>query len=86
MAKLHCCIKCNMSFASYQSLWNHKQRCSKPKKSESDDKEKIIGDILNKVDQRVKDRAPIKVDDAGPIEEKTNESEFNLESDSVENE
>ena len=58
MAKLHRCIKCNKSFPS---SWNHKQRCSNHKKSESDepiDKEKIIGDILNKVDQRVKDRAP----------------------------
>ena len=96
MARLHSCIKCNKSFASSQSLWNHKQRCSNPKKSESDDKEKIIGDILNKVEQRVNDQAHVnklelKMVDTGskpksdlPVEEKTNESDFNLESDSSE--
>ena len=94
MARLHSCIKCNKSFASSQSLWNHKQRCSNPKKSESDDKEKIIGDILNKVEQRVNDQAhklELKMVDTGskpkfdlPVEEKTNESDFNLESDSSE--
>ena len=96
MAKLHSCIKCNKSFTSSQSLWNHKQRCLNPKKSESDDKEKIIGDILNKVEQRVKDQAhankpELKMVDTGskpkfdfPVEEKTNESDLNLESDSSE--
>ena len=98
MARLHSCIKCNKSFASSQSLWNHKQRCSNPKKSESDDKEKIIGDILNKVEQRVKDQAPVKKLELKmadtetkpkfdlPVEEKTNEPDFNHESDSVESE
>ena len=49
-----------MSSASSQSLWNHKQRCFRSKKegstAQSIDKDKIIGNILNKVDQRVEDR------------------------------
>ena len=27
MAKMYLCVGCNKSYASSQSLWNHKQRC-----------------------------------------------------------
>ena len=75
MSKSHHCIGCDKSFASAQSLWNHKQRCFRPKKEDStvQSKDKIIGDILNNVDQRVKDSSSVKkpelkMDDVVPIQ------------------
>ena len=75
MSKSHHCIGCNKSFASAQSLWNHKQRCFRPKKEDStvQSKDKIIGDILNKVDQRFKasssvKKPELKMDDVVPIQ------------------
>ena len=80
---LSCCIEYNKSFASSQSLWNHKTRCFRSKKEDrsdttiqSIDKDKIIGDILNKGDQRVKDRTTssfltkqeLKMDDIVPMQ------------------
>ena len=101
MSKLHHCIECDKSFASRQSLWNHKQRCFRLKKQEDStvqSKDKIIGDILNKVDQRVKDSSSVKkpelkMDDmeVDPkldllLEKKTSDPESKSESDSEETE
>ena len=101
MSKLHHCIECDKSFASRQSLWNHKQRCFRLKKqadSTVQSKDKIIGDILNKVDQRVKDSSSVKkpelkMDDmeVDPkldllLEKKTSDPESKSESDSEETE
>ena len=49
------CDRCNKVLASPQSMWNHRQRCSK--KQDQPNKDKILGDILNKVDQRANDRS-----------------------------
>ena len=101
MSKLHHCIECDKSFASRQSLWNHKQRCFRLKKQEDStvqSKDKIIGDILNKVDQRVKDSSSVekpelKMDEmeVDPkldllLEKKTSDPESKSESDSEETE
>ena len=100
MSKSHHCIGCDKSFASAQSLWNHKQRCFRPKKEDStvQSKDKIIGDIMNKVDQRVKDSSSIKkpefkMDDMEVepkldllLEKKTSDPESKSESDSEETE
>ena len=50
------CDRCNKVLASPQSMWNHRQRCSKPKKQDQPtNKDKIIGDIFDKVNQRAHD-------------------------------
>ena len=60
MANVHQCVGCNNSFATSQSLWNHKQRCSQikpvyekrqdpfPSLNQPNDKTNFIQNIINK--------------------------------------
>ena len=88
------CDRCDKVLASPQSMWNHRQRCSKPKKQVHPNKDKILGDILNKVDQRAKDRSKspsvkpnFKMDASkSRFEETMNIDPMSGESDSEENE
>ena len=70
MGKLHQCVGCNNSFASPQSLWNHKQRCltygkrqdPTPTLNQSSDKTKIIQNIINKGTEKNQDSVTHPID------------------------